>query len=179
MNKLVNIYPSMPITSLRIPLRTRVTNITMDCESIRKCIIANAIVEEVLEDNSVIRLNLSNYNKNNNPTNVSRKSEKHIHKSTEKNIETIKIIDTEKSKNKIEEKHDNTKKEDIKLSTHEVKVDEATIISAEEPKTDLSDNEAVKGSESKAQPDKNQNVSNKQQNAKKEEVKKVRPNNNK
>ena len=74
MNKLVNIYPSMPITSLRIPLRTRVTNITMDCESIRKCIIANAIVEEVLEDNSVIRLNLSNYNKNNNLTNVSRKS---------------------------------------------------------------------------------------------------------
>ena len=143
MNKLVNIYPSMPITSLRIPLRTRVTNIRMDCESIRKCIIANAIVEEVLDDNSVIRLNLSNYNKN-----------------------------------KVEEKHDNAKKEG-KLSTHEVKVDEATIISAEDAKTDLSAKEQSEVTEEKVQSDKNQNVNNKQQNAKKEEVKKVRPNNNK
>ena len=176
MNKLVNIYPSMPITSLKIPLRTRVTNIRMDCESIRKCIIANAIVEEVLDDNSVIRLNLSNYNKNNNPTHVVRKSEKHVFKAPEKNIEAVKNINTNKSK--VEEKHDNAKKE-VKLSTHEVKVDEATIISAEDVKTDLSAKEQSEVTEEKVQSDKNQNVNNKQQNAKKEEVKKVRPNNNK
>ena len=176
MNKLVNIYPSMPITSLKIPLRTRVTNIRMDCESIRKCIIANAIVEEVLDDNSVIRLNLSNYNKNNNPTHVVRKSEKHVFKAPEKNIEAVKNINTNKSK--VEEKHDNAKKE-VKLSTHEVKVDEATIISAEDAKTDLSAKEQSEVTEEKVQSDKNQNVNNKQQNAKKEEVKKVRPNNNK
>ena len=176
MNKLVNIYPSMPITSLKIPLRTRVTNIRMDCESIRKCIIANAIVEEVLDDNSVIRLNLSNYNKNNNSTHVVRKSEKHVFKAPEKNIEAVKNINT--NKNKVEEKHDNAKKE-VKLSTHEVKVDEATIISAEDAKTDLSAKEQAEVAEEKVQSDKNQNVNNKQQNAKKEEVKKVRPNNNK
>ena len=176
MNKLVNIYPSMPITSLKIPLRTRVTNIRMDYESIRKCIIANAIVEEVLDDNSVIRLNLSNYNKNNNPTHVVRKSEKHVFKAPEKNIEAVKNINT--NKNKVEEKHDNAKKE-VKLSTHGEKVDEATIISAEDAKIDLSAKEQSEVAEEKVQPDKNQNVNNKQQNTKKEEVKKVRPNNNK
>ena len=82
------------------------------------------------------------------------------------------------NKNKVEEKHDNAKKE-IKLSTHEVKVDEATIISAEDAKTDLSAKEQSEVTEEKVQSDKNQNVNNKQQNAKKEEVKKVRPNNNK
>lgn len=65
MVKKVNVYPTNPIVTLNIPLRTRVMGINMDAEDIRKCIIAQAIVEEVLPTGDVVKLDFSNYNKDN------------------------------------------------------------------------------------------------------------------
>ena len=46
--KKVNIYPSTPIVSVTPPIRTTVKGATKKIETIRKCIIARAKVEEIL-----------------------------------------------------------------------------------------------------------------------------------
>ena len=42
MVKLVNVYPNAPITTINPPIRTRMTNVNMSVEDIRKCLIATA-----------------------------------------------------------------------------------------------------------------------------------------
>lgn len=61
--KIVNIYPSMPITTVNPPIRTTVKRVTKSVKEIRACIIARAIVEEVLSNGKTVRLDFSNYNK--------------------------------------------------------------------------------------------------------------------
>lgn len=68
LNKMVNIYPSMPITTVNPPIRTTVKRVTKSTEEIRACLMARAIVEEVLADGKVTRLNLTNYDKSNSET---------------------------------------------------------------------------------------------------------------
>lgn len=63
LTKVVNIYPSMPITGVNPPIRSVVKHVTKSVDEIRTCIIARAIVEEILPDGKVVRLNFSNYNK--------------------------------------------------------------------------------------------------------------------
>lgn len=65
MKKVVNIFPRGPITSLDFPIRVPVKNVTKDVVDIRKCIIANAKVEEILNDGSIVELNLNNYDLDN------------------------------------------------------------------------------------------------------------------
>ena len=65
MVKLVNVYPNAPITTVNPPIRTRMINVNMSVEDIRKCLIATAYVEEVLSGRRTIALDFSNYNKNN------------------------------------------------------------------------------------------------------------------
>ena len=65
MVKLVNVYPNAPITTINPPIRTRMTNVNMSVEDIRKCLIATAYVEEILSGRRTIALDFSNYNKNN------------------------------------------------------------------------------------------------------------------
>lgn len=66
MNKTVNIYPRTPITTLNPPIRGIVRNVVKSTKEIRECIIARAVVEEVLSDGSTLILDFSNYNKDNN-----------------------------------------------------------------------------------------------------------------
>lgn len=87
MVKKVNVYPTSPIISLDIPLRTRMMGINMDTEDIRKCIIAQAIVEEVLSDGKIVRLNFTNYDKDN---------------SIKKEEDKSSIVDDKKEENKTE-----------------------------------------------------------------------------
>lgn len=63
MNKIVNIYPTTPITGVNPPIRSMVRHITKSVNDIRTCIIARAIVEEVLPSGCTILLDLSNYDK--------------------------------------------------------------------------------------------------------------------
>lgn len=65
MNKLVNIYPTKPILNVNPPIRSRIIEMTLDTDTIRKCIISNAIVEEILNDGSTVVLTFENLNKNN------------------------------------------------------------------------------------------------------------------
>lgn len=67
MKKLVNVYTRYVIRGLKgIPIRSTVRAIELDTEDIRTCILAKAVVEEVLDDGSTLPLNFVNYNKDNN-----------------------------------------------------------------------------------------------------------------
>lgn len=68
--KRVNIYPRRPIDT-NPPIRSAVLNRTKDIKDIRKAIMCDARVEEILPDGSVVLLNISNYDIDN-----SGKSEK-------------------------------------------------------------------------------------------------------
>jgi hypothetical protein len=64
--KKVNITPKHgPITNINPAIRVPVTNVYRSIEDIRKCIIAEAKVEEILNDGKRITLNLQNYDQNN------------------------------------------------------------------------------------------------------------------
>lgn len=65
MNKVVNIYPVYPITTLNPPIRSTVRRVTKSDKEIRACLMARAKVEEVLPNNKTVQLDLSNYNKPN------------------------------------------------------------------------------------------------------------------
>lgn len=63
LTKIVNIYPSMPITGVNPPIRSVVKRVTKSISEIRTCLMARAIVEEVLPDGTTVRLNIGNYDK--------------------------------------------------------------------------------------------------------------------
>lgn len=65
MDKIVNIYPTWPITRLNPPIRSVVKNVTKSVEDIRICLVTRARVEEVLPDGSTVTLGFNNYNKDN------------------------------------------------------------------------------------------------------------------
>lgn len=61
--KIVNIYPSIPIIGINPPIRSVVKRVTKSISEIRTCLMARAIVEEVLPDGKTVRLNIGNYDK--------------------------------------------------------------------------------------------------------------------
>lgn len=65
--KKVNVKISGPIYSVKPPIQRNVMGIMLSPGDIRNCICSKAIVEEILDNGDVIRLDLYNYNKNNNP----------------------------------------------------------------------------------------------------------------
>ena len=68
MFKTVNIFPKFPVIGVNPPIRTAVRRVTKSTAEIRTCIIARAIVEEILEDGSTVILDLNNFDKDNSNT---------------------------------------------------------------------------------------------------------------
>ena len=95
--KVVNIYPTMPITGINPPIRSVVRHVTKSIKEIRTCLMSRAIVEEVLSDGSTVRLNIGNYDKvldcytkSNNTETVANTTEtkKSVETKTEKTVES-------------------------------------------------------------------------------------------
>ena len=63
--KLANIYPTYPIVTITPPIRCPIKNVRKSIPEIRECIIKRAVVEEILEDGTVISLDFANYDKDN------------------------------------------------------------------------------------------------------------------
>lgn len=63
--KKVNIVANRPIFVSRIPIRGTIRNTVLDIETILKIICQKGIIDEVLEDGTLVRLDLTNYNKDN------------------------------------------------------------------------------------------------------------------
>ena len=62
LKKLVNIYPTMPITDFNPPMRVPTKRVYKTIGEIRTCLIRRAIVDEIMPDGSTVRLGLDNYN---------------------------------------------------------------------------------------------------------------------
>ena len=65
MSKIVNIYPTQPITSVNPPIRGKLMGVRRTNSDIRACIIGRARVEEVLKDGRTVPLDFTNYDKDN------------------------------------------------------------------------------------------------------------------
>lgn len=63
--KKVNIYSTMPLFINNTILRGNAYGVKMSLSAIRNCIVSRAVVEEILDDNSIVRLSLANYDKDN------------------------------------------------------------------------------------------------------------------
>ena len=63
LTKIVNIYPSMPITGVNPPIRSVVRRVTKSIDEIRACLMARATVEEILSNGTTVKLNIGNYDK--------------------------------------------------------------------------------------------------------------------
>lgn len=106
MNKKVNIYPKNPITTVNPTIRTTTLRVSKPVEDIRKCIIARAMVDEVLDDGTTLRLDLNNYDKDNNPTKTEKNADgvkaALVPEKIEERPEVV-IIDEDKNTNEAEE----------------------------------------------------------------------------
>ena len=65
MFKKVNIKPQSPIFTLKVPITAPVMGITMSTGDIAMCIHARALVSEILPNGKIVKLNLSNFDKDN------------------------------------------------------------------------------------------------------------------
>ena len=72
MKKKINVYAKIPFCYGNGVIRGNMNNITLDIEGIRRLILAKAIVDEVLPNGELLRLDLTNYNLNNDPAEKAR-----------------------------------------------------------------------------------------------------------
>ena len=63
MKKRVNVYPVVPILTIRTPIMTTALNCELSHGDILNCIYSRALVDEILPDGNTVRLNLNNYDK--------------------------------------------------------------------------------------------------------------------
>lgn len=132
MQKLVNIYPIKPILNVNPPIRTRVLQITIDTDMIRKCLISGAIVEEILNGGKTKTLTLSNYDKDND----SKVEEKPV--VGEPKVEAPKVEESVKSQQqfkKFNKYNNNNNRRHVEAPKVETpKVEEKPVV--EEPKVE-------------------------------------------
>ena len=139
--KRVNIYPTAPIVNVTPIIRSTVKNSTKNVDTIRKCIMARAKVEEILPSGETVVLTLSNYNIDN----TSNTETTPVKKEEKKVEESVKADNTEETKKEKESvvkdiKVDMNKEEETKpvepapVKEEEKKVEES--VKAEDVKED-------------------------------------------
>lgn len=72
MKKKINVYAKMPFFYGKAVIRGNMNNVTVDIECIRQLILAKNIVDEILPNGELLRLDLTNYNTNNDPAEKAR-----------------------------------------------------------------------------------------------------------
>lgn len=75
MIKTVNINARIPVKSVTPPIYGVVKNVKMSSGDILKCLIRRAIVDEVLDDGSTVRLTMKNYFTDNGPVKTDKVDE--------------------------------------------------------------------------------------------------------
>ena len=120
--KNVNISVSgRPITALRVPIRGDIKNVRLSVNEIRDVILQHGIVDEILPDGSLVRLNLMNYAKTDAYENLMKKREMDKRAKEQKRLEEERqqaIIEMKK-KALEEAKHPQPKVEEPRLSKAE------------------------------------------------------------
>ena len=138
MTKLVNIFPNGPITTINPPIRIRLSKVSMNIADIRKCLIAKAYVEEVLDGNKTIQLTFENYDKNNDGPQDVKEEPKMVPVNHDVKDATLytnveednKTLDAEPNKDSdvnnnadLEDKDENLNNEEISINVDDVATD--------------------------------------------------------
>jgi hypothetical protein len=139
MTKLVNIYPSVPVISTNPPIRSIIRNVKKPVEQIRACIMARATVEEILNDGSIIRLDLTNYDKDNQP--------KTIKAPEPTKVVEIKAAESVKAESKVEIKEPTKEEPVVEEPKQEAVEEESAEIEEMEVLEDTSTDDAAESSE--------------------------------
>ena len=116
MKKKINVYAKMPFSYGNGIIRGNMNNIILDIEGIRQLILSKNIVDEVLPNGQLLRLDLSNYNTNNDPL------EKARIEAAKKATETARI---EAERKAIEEAEKAAQEEAIRIEAERVAQEEA------------------------------------------------------
>ena len=100
MDKRVNVKIKKYITRFNPPIKRNLRRVTMSTEQIRICLLEHALVEEILDDGTIIPLNIENYDKDNNIT-IEEKIQKAVPDkeptgNDEKDIESHKLTKRER-----------------------------------------------------------------------------------
>lgn len=112
MKKNVDVYCMIPIMSLKEPITSNAFNIQLSVGDILQCICGKGLVDEILDDGTKVRLNLSNYDKDNSYLSKSNKV-----------FETEKIEEPVKDNKKFEtEKIEEVVEDNKKFETEKVDV---------------------------------------------------------
>lgn len=119
MKKKINVYAKMPFVYGNGIIRGNMNNIILDIEGIRRLILAKAIVDEVLPNGELLRLDLTNYNLNNDPAEKAR-------------IEAAKAARIEAERKAKEEAERIAKEEAIKAEAEKAAKEEAIKKAAED-----------------------------------------------
>lgn len=140
--KKVNIKSRIPIRNVTPPISGCHSGIMMDTSNILKCINKRAIVDEILSDGSLVRLNLSNYYKDNEPVKT-EPSVTYAHTISNEVVEKKEeveetpaiveepIVETTAETQAVDEEHTVVSEEDTAVATSDL-VDETTAEDAED-----------------------------------------------
>lgn len=170
--KKVNIIPQRPISTVNPPIRSAVRRVHKPVEDIRKCLIGRAMVEEILPDGSTLRLDFSNYDKDNRPSKKSadiddaakraaeaaaakaaKEKEEADRKAAEEEAELQRMIEEEEAQKKAEQEAAAQQQEE-KVETADIEKvgnEGSTTETAKQPEAPAADArpEQQKGNESK------------------------------
>lgn len=113
MNKIVNVYAPIPVTTLKYPIAGSVRNVMMDVNDIRLCLCGKAKVEEILPSGKTVRLGFNNYDKENTVPTDSRVTNQPVQPHVP--VEAAKAKAEEEDKAVEEAKVEETKAEEAKV----------------------------------------------------------------
>lgn len=113
MNKRVNVYAPIPVTTLKYPIAGSVRNVTMDVNDIRLCLCGKAKVEEILPSGKTVHLGFNNYDKENTVPTDSRVTNQPVQPHVP--VEAAKAKAEEEDKAVEEAKVEETKAEEAKV----------------------------------------------------------------
>ena len=116
MFKTVDVIPQFPIYALRVPIVGPVLNTELSIGDIRTCLHSGAFVDEILESGDKVRLNLSNYDKDNS-LKATAKREEEAKKEAEKvptpSVGTVESPEENKEPEKVKEPENKVKTEEV------------------------------------------------------------------
>src|SRR5574344_638735 len=111
--------------STKYPLRGNLDNVKLKVTDIQKCIIGRAYVDEILTDGTLLRLDLSNYNLDNNASKVEELKNAEAEKIAKEKLEEEKRKMIEKNKADALKKAAEAKKlDEEKIKNEKNKVEE-------------------------------------------------------
>ena len=133
--KTVKVIPKKPLLGIRrTPINSCIENIELTIEEIRSCIMQKALVDEYLIDGSLLRLDLSNYNTDNDADDFESDKEPDVDTvltdaiKTDVDTDAVDAIKTDVVDDVIKTDVDNTKTDTDAVDATVIPADDAVVV---------------------------------------------------